>query len=685
MNLALALAAALLTADGGVALLEPGLAPSSFPRAGQAPSAEQQARLEALTSACEAGGCSALLVLRDGEVLVDRTFGVPRRAYEVMSITKTLTALAVGLLVEEGKLSLQAPACTWLPQWRDDARRAITVEQLLRHTAGLEVPAGMSPMFNQSDQLAYALARPLVAAPGATFAYSNEGAMALAAVIESAGGETAQALLTRRLLAPLGIDDFLWRSDRAGHPLTYAGVSLTAEALARLGTLLLHEGRWGGAQLAPASWVRAMQEPGPQNPSYGLLTWLVSTRGVAQSGASLAASAARGLPFTSRLMLLNGGVFPDGNAWLSAARRALGTSDGQALLEAVQRGARPWEGPAVVGFKASGYLGQELVVLPTQRLVAVRQRDSKQPNAAAREAAAFKPEAFARQVAEVFEVPPPYSNLAQDFLDTACAAPPQQFGAAWLAHEDRHWSVYRALYYRDGASEAERAQLARELGPRQAELCGHARAFVSVAPAVVASVRERIAALTGVTPRAQIVFTAALQWTDGNATALDDGPALALNARHDTFATTQQLAFTVAHELMHVAHDALDDGAGALPPVAEALYREGAAVFAVEQLFPEAGDAAAHLKRAELEQLKRAPQAAAGAVLEALRSTKREDRSSLFSGGQRRGALPPRAGYWVGLRLYRALAQSLGSPKAALSLGRADFLARAQALLPTLQ
>ncbi|MFT3842262.1 MAG: hypothetical protein QM723_35055 [Myxococcaceae bacterium] len=274
-------------------------------------------------------------------------------------------------------------------------------------------------------------------------------------------------------------------------------------------------------------------------------------------------------------------------------------------------------------------------------------------------------------------------DLASEFLSTACRAPAgPEFGDAWLAYEDRHQAFYDAIYYGSADAKAERKQLAAELGPRRDEMCGHARVFLMVAPEMVAAMRARVAGLVGTAPEAQVYFSAALQWTDGRREAFEGREVLVLNARHDTFARTSGLAATVAHELLHDAQTRANHGADEqLPPLARSLYREGFAVFAVQQLFPELKDRAIGLKPEQLEAAQVAAPAAATELLRLLHTPDAgPNQRRFFQGGVVDEKFPPKMGYYLGDRVFQAIAAQRGVATA-IRIGPAELLERAEAEL----
>jgi len=166
----------------------------------------------------------AVLVAHGDQVLLRRAYGWADRALDVRnrpdtrfnlaSMNKMFTALAILRLVQDGRLTLDEPIIRWLPTYpnRVVAER-VTVRQLLGHTSGLgnfwEALQSRSPssVCSTSDFLALFVDDPLQGEPGATFAYSNSGYIVLGLLIETVSGEPYEAHMQRSLFVPLGMHD----------------------------------------------------------------------------------------------------------------------------------------------------------------------------------------------------------------------------------------------------------------------------------------------------------------------------------------------------------------------------------------------------------------------------------------------------------------------------------------------
>lgn len=164
---------------------------------------------------------AVVTIVQDGKVLVNQGYGfadhpsgraadAARDRYLIASCTKTFTAAAIALLVEDGRIrSLDDPANTYLtrvklPAWRG---KAITLRQLLTHSAGFEERGfGVVRPEPAPDEGYLRSAIPaVVREPGTRIVYANIDPAILGLVVEDVAHQPLQRFLERRLLRPLGM------------------------------------------------------------------------------------------------------------------------------------------------------------------------------------------------------------------------------------------------------------------------------------------------------------------------------------------------------------------------------------------------------------------------------------------------------------------------------------------------
>jgi CubicO group peptidase (beta-lactamase class C family) len=164
---------------------------------------------------------AAIAVVQDGRIVHEHAFGVadaagrpvtPQTPFVIGSLTKSLTALAVGQLVEHGLVDLDAPARRYLPEFTiadPTAGDAITVRELLNQTSGIPSAAGTAPLTAPATTLdgqVRALAGvSLASAPGTAFEYSNANYVVLGRLIEAVSGQSYEAYMQDRVFGPLGM------------------------------------------------------------------------------------------------------------------------------------------------------------------------------------------------------------------------------------------------------------------------------------------------------------------------------------------------------------------------------------------------------------------------------------------------------------------------------------------------
>lgn len=173
----------------------------------------------------------AILVVDGGRVVYERAFGlanmelgVPNRTttrFEIASMTKPMTAIAIMQLVQEGRIRLDGKVSDYLPWYPSESGRRITIEQLLNHTSGIrqdiafddpspgaEVVAAINTDLLSNDSLVKLIARrPLRFEPGAGYGYSSDAYAVLGAIVEHVTGQPYWRALRERVLARAGMSE----------------------------------------------------------------------------------------------------------------------------------------------------------------------------------------------------------------------------------------------------------------------------------------------------------------------------------------------------------------------------------------------------------------------------------------------------------------------------------------------
>ena len=201
------------------------------------------------------------MVLRHGNVICETDFAPYRKGiwHITHSMCKSITGMAAGLLIDEGKLDLSEniykifhdKGSTWAKIFRPE----VTVENLMTMTSG--VTFNESGIVSGNDWLESYLNAPVSEKPGTKFQYNSLNSYVLSAIITERTGMPMDEYLKPRLFEPLGITDYLWEKCPRGITKGGWGLFMHTEDMAKLGQLYLKKGKWNGKQIIPESWAEA--------------------------------------------------------------------------------------------------------------------------------------------------------------------------------------------------------------------------------------------------------------------------------------------------------------------------------------------------------------------------------------------------------------------------------------------
>ncbi|MGD8941821.1 MAG: serine hydrolase [Desulfobacterales bacterium] len=230
----------------------------------------------------------AVVIVYGGKLIAERYApgfdpNTPQLAW---SMSKSVTNALVGLLVKKGKLQLNSPAP--VPEWQqaDDPRQKITLDQLMRMSAGLEFNEAYAPFsdavymfYDSRDFAAYAALKPLEAEPDAKWNYSSGTANIIARIVRQAIEKehtNYYEYLYRNLFHKIGMLSLVMEPDPSGTIVGSSYMFATPRDWARFGLLYLQDGIWDGERILPEGWVKYTTTPTSQAPKgeYGALFWL---------------------------------------------------------------------------------------------------------------------------------------------------------------------------------------------------------------------------------------------------------------------------------------------------------------------------------------------------------------------------------------------------------------------------
>ena len=215
------------------------------------------------------------MALRHGKVICECNFApYPKGMWHIThSMCKSITGMAIGMLIEEEKLKLDENIYDIFPDhinaFSKIFRPVITVENLLTMTSG--VTFNESGIVSGNDWLGSFLNASVNGKPGTEFQYNSLNTYVLSAIVTKRTGETLTEYLIPRLFGPLGITKYYWETCPKGITKGGWGLFLCAEDMAKLGQLYLQRGKWNGQQLVSEYWIEisTARHLKTQNDTYG--------------------------------------------------------------------------------------------------------------------------------------------------------------------------------------------------------------------------------------------------------------------------------------------------------------------------------------------------------------------------------------------------------------------------------
>lgn len=333
----------------------------------------------------------SVLITRNGKVIFEYRADAYWQPIDALSISKSMTALAVSLLIDEGKLtSLDTPVYQFYPEWDQGMKRNITVRHLLSHTSGLQADPTLDEVYNSKNCIQLALCAELSTVPGTAFNYNNKAVNLLAGIVEKASGRSLSQYLALKLFTPMGIENVSWLTDPSGTEYAMAHMIITAPDLVKIGQMLENGGFYCGQQILSKASIQALTTPSHAlEPFHGLLWWMDYYNVACWWDAELLQMyEMHGVNpcYVRILRQLNGRVMdmhgrtvtPRGSRFFSneMVRLLGGPEHADAFVQEVRAKHLPiakWEVGGLKSFSARGAMGQQLIVFPGQKVVAVRQ------------------------------------------------------------------------------------------------------------------------------------------------------------------------------------------------------------------------------------------------------------------------------------------------------------------------
>ncbi len=234
-----------------------------------------------------------IMVLKNGKVIAEAAWAPYdcSRPHQLYSLSKSVTATAIGMLVDEGSLDLNERLCDIFfekaPPGEAHPARRMSVRMLLNMSTGShfnEAGSAMGADWEREFLHAYTKFE-----PGSAFDYNSMNTYMLAAIVRRKTGDTLTRYLEPRLYNPLGIEEHYWETCPNGTEKGGWGLSLTPESVAKIGQLYLNKGVWhapgGDVRLLSERWIKEATKPQIATPNgeitygYGHQIWMTARKG----------------------------------------------------------------------------------------------------------------------------------------------------------------------------------------------------------------------------------------------------------------------------------------------------------------------------------------------------------------------------------------------------------------------
>ncbi|HEV2474002.1 MAG TPA: serine hydrolase [Chthonomonadales bacterium] len=226
------------------------------------------------------GGLHSFMLLRHGQVAAEAWWAPyrPNYPHQLFSLSKSFTCTAVGLAIQEGKLSLEDRLVSYwpddVPESVSDNLAAMRIKDLLCMGAGHATDTtGAIQRAADGNWVKAFLALPVEFLPGTHFVYNSGATYMLSATVQRVTGQTVLDYLRPRLFEPLHITGATWDKSPQGIDCGGWGLNIKTEDIAKFGQLYLQNGEWGGRQLVPKNWVHLATQKHISNGDGGASDW----------------------------------------------------------------------------------------------------------------------------------------------------------------------------------------------------------------------------------------------------------------------------------------------------------------------------------------------------------------------------------------------------------------------------
>jgi CubicO group peptidase (beta-lactamase class C family) len=228
-----------------------------------------------------------LMIIRDDKIIFDASFYPYTKGlqHDIASCTKSITSLLVGIAIDKGFIRNENELVkNYFPEIKLYSKnfQTLTIKDLLTMTSGLDCGSDneetlFSGLFKASDWPAYIFNIPSTNTPGKQFSYCSCNFYLLAEILYRSTKLSPEKFADKYLFKPIGIKNFYWTKNNKGVNYGWGDLALKPYDMAKIGRLLLNNGKWNGAQLISADYIRKatnIQIPFSGGKGYGYGFWV---------------------------------------------------------------------------------------------------------------------------------------------------------------------------------------------------------------------------------------------------------------------------------------------------------------------------------------------------------------------------------------------------------------------------
>ncbi len=195
------------------------------------------------------------------------------------SMSKSIISLLIGCAIHDGQIkSVDQPVSDFLPEWTSYDGKVLTIKDLLTMSAGVDWDESHNSLFSKTTEAYYGKdlwkltqTEKLIEKPGVRFKYQSGVSQILAFILQKATGKSISGYASEKIWTPINAEeDALWSLDhKEGMEKAYCCFNSNARDFARLGQLVLNNGKWNDEQVVDSAYIREATTPA---------TWLKFTR-----------------------------------------------------------------------------------------------------------------------------------------------------------------------------------------------------------------------------------------------------------------------------------------------------------------------------------------------------------------------------------------------------------------------